>query len=146
MCCRVRCARWGFAVFRLQANTTHIAEEYAAAKYWLKADPGLTAAESLTSQTVKDKLVDLKAQGNKPATEALDKILNAETFTKKLTYKASKPLKWWGLIFFFSMAGVPFVKALEGIAGIITIFGFLIVVGVALWKSKRFIQKCLAFD
>ncbi len=135
-----------FAVFRLQANSAHISEEYALAKHWLKVQNSMHGADSFTSQMVKSELENLNIVPDSLADWYLKKICTAEAFSKKLTYKASKSLRWWGLIFFFSLAGVSFAKALEGILGIIAIAGFLLVIGIALWKSKRFIQKCLAFD
>ncbi|GEM_PF-6598498 len=136
-----------FAIFRLQSNAARINEEYIYAKYWLMRDVGITQAEFLTSQEIKKRLTDHYAnpQIQISAKEVLGRILAAEEFNKKLVYKVSKPLKYWVVIFIGSMTALPFAKWLEGFVGAIVVFISVFASSIALWKTRRFVQRCLDF-
>ncbi|MBI3314055.1 MAG: hypothetical protein HYZ83_07450 [Candidatus Omnitrophica bacterium] len=139
-----------FAIFRLQAQSSRIGEEYASAKHWLRTSPGVGNAEALSPIETKNWLEKIKKkewQGNfsEFAGQVLERLLEVEKFNERLVYKVSKPLTWWAVIFLLSLMLIPISKWTEGLAGLLVVIMFLLVSGVALWKTKRFVQQCLDF-
>lgn len=139
-----------FAIFRLQANTSRIGEEYLFARHWLKMDASIGNADALTSQEVKRRLEDICAgrldtRSLESAKQVLKRIKSAESFNEKLVYKVSRPLRYWAIIFIGSLSILPLVKWIEGAPGALVITLFLAGTTVALIKTGRFVQQCLDF-
>lgn len=137
-----------FAVFRLQANTLTIAEEYTAARNWLCTIRKLSDTQTLPRRDVRTHLErskDGRPQYSEQANNILLRIDEAEDFDRELVFETSRPLKLWGYIFIFSIGIIPFAELYKGRPGIIAFFIFFAFAIWALFLTRKFVQKCLSF-
>jgi hypothetical protein len=138
-----------FAVFRLQANTTYLADTFLEAKYWLSLLKG-SVAYQLPSVEIKKELENLDQDGVarqdlRPRAVLLRKhIGDIEAFSDRLPLELSKILKIWTAIFILALTMCGFTKLYEkSWSAIVVLAVFLIGVIFAVMQTASFIQKCL---
>lgn len=139
-----------FAVFRLQANTSSIVEEYTHAMAFLRINIGLTNLDGQTKSEIKHILNSLSNGSIRPGHhEAAKKILNTidqgEQFNRNLVFEASIPLKVWAYIFIYSMVIIFCSKLILNFLAFIVILISMLATLYVLFLTKKFIQKCLSF-
>ncbi|MFA5159221.1 MAG: hypothetical protein WC484_01800 [Candidatus Omnitrophota bacterium] len=137
-----------FAVFRLQWNESHIQEAYRRGNYWLSRQDQTHFHDSTPKYRIKERLDGWSQSTDKPAAleakELLGAIQQRENETGKIGNALSMPLKMWFLIFFLSLAILPFLHWYEGIPGFIVITLFLLFVFFAGIITAKFVQTCLS--
>ncbi len=140
-----------FAIFRLQVNNNDIEEKYKEARRWL-IQKKLGEYEiynkilSMPKTIIKEEL-NRMAKENQIAYGAevksiLTNIKETEEYTGKLVYDASRPLREWAFIFFFSLVALCVVSNSK-IWGTLVAFLGLIYIAKTLFNTKKFIQKSL---
>lgn len=144
-----------FAVFRFQANGPEVEERYTAAKSWLSTHASACIERErrikLSNKEIMQSLLDIRAgkqyqqlKDNAELPKLIEGIKTAEEANKRMANYASRPMKLWGYIFFFSILVLPFSSG-YAVSPVIVISGFCVATVFALLKTKEFIQKCMEF-
>ena len=138
-----------FAVFKLQANQSVVRERYSEANDALNAgwhyrfsDSRLKADLKYKANEIKNDTTDGKREKAK-LEELLGRIEEAEKLSGELADQLACPLKLWVGIFLSSLPMFALAKLCEGWLGVLVAGVFVLVSGVAVWRTKVFVQGCL---
>lgn len=138
-----------FAVFRLQANNSAIQDRYSEGRDCLHMGWKYRESDARVKRELEYKAYELKDDsdsGKKAREEAkvvLQKINDAEALNGRLANEVGGPLKLWGGIFLFSLGILSVAGFYPGRRGFLVVAGFLVATTFAIWRTKRFVQRCL---
>ena len=151
-----------FAVFRLQASGSDVAERYREASFWIKNN-GIQDAFTTPRQDIRRMLEEaLQEAGSlwgviksirfpqetcdQKKTEIrrlLQAINGDEAFHGNLVFRMALPLKAWAAVFLGSVVMVLVTQWVWEWLGFVLAAALVIGTIVAGWLSKQFVQECL---
>lgn len=151
-----------FAVFRLQASGSDVAERYREASFWIKNN-GIQDAFTTPRQDIRRMLEEalreagslwgvLKSirfpqetydQKKAEIRGLLEAINRDEAFHGNLVFRMALPLKAWAAVFLGSVVMILVTQWVWEWLGFVLAAVLVIATIAAGWLSKRFIQGCL---
>ena len=140
-----------FGVFRFQANASALEDKLRDVTAWITRTSHLRTTDlAFSKEDIKKVLSEFSGDPEKEkkakASQWVAQIKVLEDAPKKLAQKMAVPMKSWAYVFFASLAFLlwPASGFLGKLVGLLLVIAILLWVAWVLWKTREFIQGCLA--